>query len=112
MGESPPAVPPEKAAPVLARRLTVAVESLPLPLLASLSSSTGARVFPARLSAARSRSATAIAAASVFISGVGSVYVSVRAQAMEAAPSPAAAAAPIAVPAQAVTVAAPARDAG
>jgi LysM repeat protein len=86
----------------------VAVESLPLPMLASM------KAVPAlpRLSAERSRAAIAIAAASVFISGVGSVYISAQAHSLSSAPSPSAAAAPIAVPAEAVTVAAPARDAG
>src|SRR5690349_754262 len=90
----------------------MAVESLPLPLLASVKA---APALPSRLSADRYRAAIAIAAASVFISGVGSVYVSARAQSLGTTAAPAAVpapAAPEASAAQPVTIAAPSRDAG
>jgi hypothetical protein len=90
----------------------VAVESIPLPLSASLPSVRSASFVPTRAQAEGYRAAIAIAAASVFIAGVGSVYVHVRADQALDAKAPVPVVLPLAGAAAAVTVAAPAADAG
>ena len=89
----------------------MAVESLPLPIGASLPS---IPAMPTRAQAERYRAAIAIAAASVFIAGVGTAYVDARAN-QQAAVAPAVTVpgpVTVAAPAKAVALAPSAPDAG